>query len=239
MVAATFAVYLRIRRRNWSNGGNPMNRPTRALVTAAFSLLSVLSAQAANTKIFALPFNITSPGTYILAANLTSPVTPNQSGAINISVPTTGAVILDLNGFTITGTGGFSWGIAIINYSASANAYPITIRNGTITNFGYCVEALGAGGTISNITVNKVVFNPSPPVSGAGSTGVSFSEINSSTLKNCTFNSAYWAITDVGSQGGNAYNNLTFAKTIYSITVELAASPSTLNQCDFAAPPSN
>jgi hypothetical protein len=177
-----------------------MIHPTRILVTAAFSLLSVLTAHAANIKIFALPFNITAPGTYVLAASLTSPVTPDQSGAINISIPSNGAVILDLNGFTITGNSGISRGIMISNNAPSANTYPVTIRNGTITNFGYCVEALGFSSPISNITVSKVVFNASTAVFGVGSCGVFFNGVNASAVNNCTF-SAYWAIIDAGSQG--------------------------------------
>jgi hypothetical protein len=61
-----------------------MNHPSTALVTATFSLLSVLSAQA-NIKISALPFTITAPGTYVLTGNLAP--APNSTifmGGINI-----------------------------------------------------------------------------------------------------------------------------------------------------------
>jgi hypothetical protein len=186
-----------------------------------------------------LPFNITTPGTYVLAGNLISPVVADGTGVINISTPIKGAVILDLNSFTITGTGGTSFGIVIKNNSLST--YPITIRNGTITGFGYGVYAVGLpAGSMSNITVNKIVFNPSTAVSpGVGSTGLYFTGIDSSAVNNCTFNSGYWGIFDVGSQGGNEYNNLSFVNTIFTFTIQPNNASSNLKHIQFAPPPSN
>src|SRR6516162_1270304 len=91
-----------------------------------------------------LPFNITAPGTYVLTGNLTSPPITNQNGvfgAINISPTIPGPVVVDLGGFTLTGPGwsgtvGISIGIVIGLEYGPSNTYPITVRHGTISNFG-------------------------------------------------------------------------------------------------------
>ena len=80
-----------------------MIRLTTPLLMAALSLLSVLSAQAANMTISYLPFAITAPGTYVVTKNL-SFSSPN-SAAITISTALSGPVVLDLKGFTLTGGG--------------------------------------------------------------------------------------------------------------------------------------
>jgi hypothetical protein len=79
-----------------------MIHPTKILLTVAFSLLSVLTAQAANTQIATtqaaktstipisyLPFPpITAPGTYVLTGNLSfTGVTNTDQGAITIHEP--------------------------------------------------------------------------------------------------------------------------------------------------------
>jgi hypothetical protein len=103
-----------------------MNLPTRALVTATFSLLSVLSAHAANIKISSLPFNITAPGTYVLTGNL-SYTSGSSFGAISISGQIEGPVVVDLKGFTITGdVVASNVGVLIRD---GTETYPITIRN--------------------------------------------------------------------------------------------------------------
>jgi hypothetical protein len=100
---------------------------------AAFALLSALSAQAANIKISALPFAITSPGTYVLSRNLSFTTGNPGDSAISIASNIQGPVAINLNGFTISG--GVSSDRAItIN---ATNEGPISIRDGTITNFGY------------------------------------------------------------------------------------------------------
>src|ERR1700761_5664096 len=96
-----------------------MNRPTKILLTAAFSLLSALSAQSANTQLATtqaaknatipisyMPFSITAPGTYVLTGNLTfSPSTSVVVPAITVSTAISGPVVIDLKGFTLTGGG--------------------------------------------------------------------------------------------------------------------------------------
>jgi hypothetical protein len=129
---------------------------------AAFGLLSALSTQAANIKISSLPFNITAPGTYVLTGNLTSPLTGSGLGAINKSTTVEGPVILDLKGFTLTGNSQFTNGVSLGWNSASGNSYPITIRNGTLTNFGYGVITFGSS-ILSDMSITNVIFNASPP----------------------------------------------------------------------------
>jgi hypothetical protein len=75
-----------------------------------------------------------------------------------------------------------------------ANAYPITIRNGTIKSFGFGVWAEN-GTYLSDITVNNVVFYTAPN-SADDIQGVSFNETNSSTVSNCTFHAGAYGIRD-------------------------------------------
>ena len=96
--------------------GSTVPSPTilkNTLLTAAFALImSALSAQSANIPILALPFKITAPGTYVLTRNLiyslAANVAPGSPGspppAITISSTTPGQIVLDLKGFSITGT---------------------------------------------------------------------------------------------------------------------------------------
>jgi hypothetical protein len=173
-----------------------MKRLISTLVAALTLIMSAFSAQSADIKITSLPFNITAPGTYVLTGNLTSSST-SSSGAINISPAVAGAVIVDLKGFTITGPGEFSTGVGIgfvFGPGAVANAYPITIRNGTIKNFGFGVWA-ESGTYLSNITVHNIVFYTAPN-SADDSQGVSFNETNSSTVSRCTFYAGAYGIRD-------------------------------------------
>jgi hypothetical protein len=82
------------------------------LLTALGLALSTLAAQSANIKISSLPFAITAPGTYVVTGNLSSSEIQNVA-AITISTSISGPVILDLKGFTLTGSGGDSIGIGI------------------------------------------------------------------------------------------------------------------------------
>ena len=202
---------------------------------AAFGLItSALSAQSANTKISSLPFNITAPGTYVLTGNVTSSST--STGAINISTAIAGPVVVDLKGFTITGPGSSSFGVTVgfTSYGV-ANAYPITIRNGTIKNFEYGVSAYNQA-NLSDITVNNIVFDISSTGTAVGY-DINFLYVNSSTISNCTFNDATYGIADYSSAGGNGYNNNTFVGNVYPLIVE--GGPITLNHCQFDEPPAN
>jgi hypothetical protein len=200
---------------------------------AAFSLLSVLSAQAANIKISALPFSITASGTYVLTGNLSY---TGSSAAIGISAPMAGAVILDLKGFTITNTGGaLNGGINAVLINAQQEVTsPVTIRNGTITGFTSAIF----GNRVSDIIVNNLNFNQNV-------LGVEFESSANSNINNCQFNGfsalgVTYGISDRNSPGGNSYNNNTFINISQQLT-EFSSMDTTvvLSHCQFAAPPSN
>jgi hypothetical protein len=179
-----------------------MIHPTRKLVMAALSLLSVLSAHAANIKISYLPFNITAPGTYVLTGNLSFTVTEVggiNTGAINISTAIAGPVVVDLKGYTITGPGSLSLGVTIgaISWNVSS-AYPITIQNGTISNVELGVIAPSSA-TLSNIAVKNIIFNITSTANAVGY-GVNWG-VSNSTVSNCTFNGATYGLADYNSTG--------------------------------------
>jgi hypothetical protein len=184
---------------------------SKIVMMTAFSLLSVLSAQAANTQLATtqaakstsipisyLPFTITAPGTYVLTGNWNFASQNSIGPAIIISAAVTGPVVLDLKGFTMIG---IVDAVAVLigqTSSAVPNTYPITIRNGTFQNFGLGITTYGT--TVwTDITVNNMVFNN---VSGQGSRGVVFANAQSSTISNCTFNGCDTGIFDTLSHGG-------------------------------------
>jgi hypothetical protein len=86
-------------------------------------------------------------GSYILNANVNS--TSTTASCINV---TASGVTIDLNGFVISGKGGTS--IAIIS-SASA----LSVRNGTISGFGYAIFDTASGARISDLTVMNSTKN--------------------------------------------------------------------------------
>jgi hypothetical protein len=142
--------------------------------------------------------------------------------------------VVDLKGFTITGPGSNSFGVTIGSISSGvSNAYPITVRNGTITNFEYGVSAITQT-PLSDITVNKIVFDVISTGTAVGY-GINFFSVNSSTINNCTFNDATYGIADYGSVGGNRYDNITFVRNVYPLIVE--GGPITLNHCQFDGSP--
>src|SRR6476660_2337273 len=89
-----------------------------------FSLITtIVAASGANVPIMTLPLYITTPGTYVLNKNL-SYLATNNTPAIVIANNITGAVIVDLNGFTITGGGetsqnNVSFGVSIGYYNVA------------------------------------------------------------------------------------------------------------------------
>lgn len=76
------------------------------------------------------PVTITQPGSYRLSGNLTVPFDTN---GIEIQVA---HVTVDLNGFRIAGDGIGGIGVTTRDQSGSLSLAGITVRNGTITNFG-------------------------------------------------------------------------------------------------------
>jgi hypothetical protein len=85
-------------------------------------------------------FRISQPGSYYLTGNIsvTSP-----GSAVLIAVP---GVTLDLNGFTITGNGGNSVGVAF--YEST------TVRNGHLRSLGFGISGTGGANTaVEDLTV--------------------------------------------------------------------------------------
>src|SRR6266550_2074672 len=82
----------------------------RSIIMAVLGLCATHSESA--TIITALPYTVTALGTYVLNANLTLP-DPNGV-AVLVDTAVKGPVVVDLRGFTLTGTsGGNSIGVAV------------------------------------------------------------------------------------------------------------------------------
>jgi hypothetical protein len=106
-----------------------MNRSALRLALPVLVLSGAVAARAEVndcTPITALPTTIGSPGVYCLTGNLTMGTT---SVAVHILGPKD--VVLDLNGHSITGSGG----TAVLVEDASR----VTVRNGSLVNFGRAV----------------------------------------------------------------------------------------------------
>jgi hypothetical protein len=206
-------------------------------LTAAFSLLSVLSAQAANIKISQLPFAITAPGTYVVTGNLNFPATTNVA-AITISTAIQGPVIVDLKGFTLTGAAGYSVGVGIGSFAGTQsipNTSPITVRNGALTNFAFGVWAEN-GAVLSSIDLQNVAILIGG-TSGVNNACVIFSKVELSTISNCSFTDGSIGIEDTQSPGGNIYANDTFTNvTPLFVSGQNGGVSSVLNRCAFQAP---
>jgi len=103
----------------------------------------VLINQSTVTAAGGFPYTISQPGSYKLSGNLTVPAGVNgiQIAASN--------VVLDLNGFSITGSGSLSGIFSLSQVSG------ITIRNGNIVGFTFVVRpdqaALGQGWTLQDL----------------------------------------------------------------------------------------
>ena len=216
------------------------------LLMAAFGLImSALSVQSANIQISSLPFAITAPGTHVVTGNLTfAAPTSGLMAAITVSTAISEPVVIDLKGFTLTGGGSagltVAVGIGLFANTSVRNAYPITIRNGTLLNFGFGVWAeLDGNDDITNLTVNKLTFTVQPADAGNGH-AVTFRQVSSSTVNNCTFNSGNVGISDQESNGGNTYNNNIFNKCPGPLIIEVADNQSLiLSHCQFDEPPPN
>ena len=162
---------------------------------AATTTTTDAAALARTVKISSLPFNITAPGTYVLAGNLDV----TTAGGINISTALAGPVVLDLKGFTLLGNLQFQQTAISIGAPLStgvSNTFPITIRNGTVK---YCLGGLSPQRdlippTLSNLTVHDIDFIQS---------NVFFERVASSLVSGCTFDNSN--LTDL--TGGNRYRN--------------------------------
>ena len=200
------------------------------------ALLAVaLTAQASPppppVTIPSLPFTISAPGAYILATDFTF---ANSGTAIDILPGLTGPVVLDFKGHTITGPGfitapGFNFQSTAITVEG-INRYPITIQNGTLSNFEGGIRTAGGCNATGNVTIDSMIFNLPTKYGpfGSGGSGVSFDGAYNCSVKNCTFNaistdsSGSSGIGDNDPQGGNSYANNTFngVSAPFSITTD-------------------
>jgi hypothetical protein len=179
------------------------------ILTAALGLMMSASAKPpTGIPITSLPFTITAPGTYVLESDLSFSV-PLGSPGIIIATNIPGPVILNLRGHTISGSNG-AVGIGIGSFAGAAggNTYPITVRNGSITNVGWgvWVEQVSA---ISNITVENLSITCTFS-SAYTSVGILFSEVNNSVISNCSISQSDYGIEDGLSAGGNHFSSVVF-----------------------------
>lgn len=137
------------------------------------------------TPITALPFDITSAGSYQLTSNVSLAL-----GTYGIMV-SADDVTIDLNGFLMSGAGGSDVGIQL------SNADDVEIRNGTIQGFGQ--DGIGGSGDRTRIINMRMVENgfsgvslevtdkghlvQNSTVSGGDGTGISLG--HSSTVRDC------------------------------------------------------
>lgn len=172
-----------------------------------------------------MPSVISTPGTYVLTGDLNFP--SRTAPAITIQAGLPGPVVLDLNGFTISGdvTPG---GDCIDILAATPTSNPITIKNGTIKNFvvGLNTNIGFRGNNLTNLTINKVTFlrNILRPFAPSSPVGVLFQNVNSSTISNCTFDKEIFGIKDLNSSGGNQYINDSFL-AIEVTPLQISANP--------------
>jgi hypothetical protein len=186
------------------------------LLLATFSLITtIIAASGANIPITGLPLYITTPGTYVLNKNLNYLATNNMP-AIVIANNITGTVVVDLNGFTIIGGGEISqnnesFGVSIGYYNvAMTNVSPITIRNGTLTNFTVGIDGLQGGrASLINVTLNKLNITH-PQAAVVQTTAIALSA-KFSTVSNCNLSHYEFGITlNSTSIANNSYTYNTF-----------------------------
>lgn len=199
-----------------------MNRKTLFSMMAALGLM--MSAAQAATQINALPCTISSPGTYVFTCNLTVPASSLYGPAIYIA--TSGAVVLDLKGFTL------SMPSLLPNYQytgISIQRGTATVRNGTIRNFNEGINASPADGTfLANITIQNLTF------SNMDGTHIDLYRVTSSSVTNCVFTDfAQACIVDYNSEPSYLSKNRFDGKQIQILAILYPLSPVMLQQATF------
>jgi hypothetical protein len=134
--------------RDSSNIPPMTTRRFASLILCAFVAFFASTASAdttLGTPISKLPYTIKKPGKYRLMKNLTIADNLTIPGAISVTVP---GVVIDLNGYTITGPT-----VSTTNLNGiSASAEKVVIRNGTIYGFSRGVSAA------SHTTLEDMIF---------------------------------------------------------------------------------
>jgi hypothetical protein len=207
-----------------------MMRKTLLVLTSMFALGS--SSFGAPIPILALPYNISTPGNYVLNSNMSYTGT-DAAITITVSPSLNKPVTVNLKGFTITGIGGFCTGVSIVG--SGANKSSITVENGSIQNFGFGVWPEIAGSILTDITIDNVAFSnaTTPARDGAG---VLLSQVDDSTISNCTFKGGDYGIEDTLSTGGNRYINDSFISCGFCLFVDAAGGNAVLKRTEFDEP---
>ena len=114
------------------------------------------------------PYKITSSGSYRLTGNLTVPASTN---GIDVNVPN---VTIDLNGFSIIGSGGSTVIEGGINAAAISG---VTVENGTVTGFNNGGVFVGPSGLVRNVHADANALG----INGGNNTVIEGCTANSST----------------------------------------------------------
>ena len=177
------------------------------LLLAILASFTAASSKAATITINALPFTITTPGTYVLATDLT--MTSAWPGAVAIyisvrsSVPNgpvpTGNTILDLGGHTIHGG-------AFIGVRVDSTAY-ISVINGTLDGFSDGIDISMGGGTFSHLLIDNITFKSTKN----NTSGITMTKTNGAVVSRCNFiGPMLCGIYDHYSTIGSTFINLNF-----------------------------
>ena len=123
---------------------------------------------------------------------------PVVGPAITISTATPGPVVVDLEGFTLSGNSG-NTGVVIGAFAGGSNLYPITVRNGTLNGFEFGVQVQGANfAVMTNITLEGLTVNEGNAAGNA--VGIVWIAVSNSTIRDCTFRGGDFGIEDVSSK---------------------------------------
>jgi hypothetical protein len=200
------------------------------LIMSAFPVFAKPVAATATITISSLPYTITAPGTYVLTVNLTS--FANSGIIIQPEAAMTGPVVVDLKGFSLIAPNGI--GIAISGSGAAVtNAFPITIRNGTVYSLGVAAQA-GPTAPLQNILIANLNI-----YCGGANCGIGFSYVQNSTVRNCMINEAANGIVDDYSPGGNHYSNITLTEVAEDLLVaaetvgQFPSKTVVIEECDY------
>ena len=145
----------------------------------------------ARTPITSLPFTISVPGSYYLPKNLTI-ASGSPDTAININVSN---VTVDLNGFSLIGTGGTGTPSGIrINGASGSPLRGIAVKNGSIEGFYYALYGFNA----ENCSWSDV------RCSAPRSTGIILQDSSGNLVKKVTvIGSVFTAFSFTGSANNN------------------------------------
>jgi hypothetical protein len=192
------------------------------------SMSSLFAMTGYAISITSVPYTISTSGNYKLTKNLTY---TGSSNAITVSASN---VVLNLNGFTLSGTGSSKTSIAIYDDGFSS----VTLQNGTITGFAAALDCANASQIlVQNLTMfnnelgidlnscsycavqNCVMVGVGESVGGVGV--VLNSTVANCVVKNCTISNSENGCNDSGGP------NLFIASQITNCGVGLNLSSST------------